>query len=135
MKRKFYILINCVFVILLFPGFLFAQGEWNNWIFGKHAGLNFSSGNPVPITNVSPLFYAPESTITVSDSIGNLLFYGENNGYNNSEYIYNRDNNRTPNGNLINGNRDDNPQPLFVVKKITEDSVYYIFSSSTRVVL
>ena len=128
MKRKFYILINCVFVILLFPGFLFAQGEWNNWIFGKHAGLNFSSGNPVPITNVSPLFYAPESTITVSDSIGNLLFYGENNGYNNSEYIYNRDNNRTPNGNLINGNRDDNPQPLFVVKKITEDSVYYIFS-------
>jgi uncharacterized protein (TIGR02145 family) len=128
MKIKFYFLINCVFVILLFPGFLFAQGEFDNWYFGKHAGLNFSSGSPIPVMTVSSLFYAVGSTITVSDSIGHLLFYGENNGYNNSEYIYNRDNNRTPNGNLINGNRNDNPQPLFVVKKIAEDSVYYIFS-------
>ncbi len=128
MNLRMYLVRYYIFLfLLLFPVLLSAQGEWNNWIFGQHAGLNFSSGNPIPITTVSPLFYATESTITVSDSLGNLLFYGENNSFK-SEYIYNRNNIRTPNGNLINGNIENNPQPLFVVKEITEDSVYLIFS-------
>ena len=99
----------------MFPDFTYSQGEWNNWIFGQHAGITFNSGSPVPITNVSPLYYARYSNVTVSDSSGNLLFYGENDLYM-SEYIYNRNNVRLPNGNLYNGNYQNIPQPLFSVQ-------------------
>ena len=110
---------------LLLPLIAFPQGEWNNWIFGHHAGITFNSGSPVPITNVSPLFDPSTSSVTVSDSLGNLLFYAENNQ---SEWVYNRNNVRMSNGNLCNNNLQNNPQPLFAVKNLTDDSLYYIFS-------
>lgn len=74
-----------IVVFLFFPLFCFSQGEWNNWVFGKHAGINFTSGTPVPISTVSSLFNERGAGLTVSDSIGNLLFYGENSIY---EYEY-----------------------------------------------
>ena len=126
MKSLF--VINFLCYCLLFPDFIFSQGEWNNWCFGQHAGLNFNSGSPVPLTTVSPLLNSEFSTITVSDSLGNLLFYAENNAWYQGEYVYNRNNNWTPNGNLCNNNYHDNPQPLFAVQSLTDDSTYYIFS-------
>jgi hypothetical protein len=57
--------------------FGFSQGEFNNWYFGEHAGLNFASGTPVVLTNCSPLFFCEFTTATVSDSSGNLLFYAD----------------------------------------------------------
>ncbi len=45
-----------------------------------------------------------------------------------SEYIYNRNNVRLPNGNLYNGNYQNIPQPLFSVQDLTDDSTYYLFS-------
>ena len=94
------------------PFFCFSQGEWNNWVFGTHAGINFTSGAPVPISTVSSLFNEFGAGLTVSDSIGNLLFYGENSIYE-YEYIYNRNNVRMPNGNLYYGNEINNLNPLF----------------------
>ena len=109
------------------PFFCFSQGEWNNWVFGKHAEINFTSGAPVPISTVSSLFNEFGAGLTVSDSIGNILFYGENSIYK-YEYIYNRNNVRMPNGNLYYGNEINNLNPLFVVPNLTNDSLYYIFS-------
>ena len=112
---------------LFFPDFTFSQGQWNNWIFGQHAGINFNSGIPVPITNVSPLYNSRGSGVTISDSLGNLLFYAENNLFT-YEYIYNRNNDRMPNGDLYVGNDYNNPQPLFAVQNLVDDSSYFIFS-------
>jgi len=79
-----------LFGLLIFLPFIgFSQGEWNNWIFGHHAGITFNFGSPVPLTNCSPLFYSQFSTLTVSDSLGNILFYGDNLG---EENVYNRNN-------------------------------------------
>jgi len=95
---------TCFFFILLyfclFPDYLYPQGEWNNWYFGRHAGITFNSGIPVPLTNCIPSYWSDMSTLTVSDSLGNLLFYG---GNSTDERVYNRNNVLMPNGILING--------------------------------
>jgi hypothetical protein len=38
------------FLIFIYSTLL-AQGEANNWYFGSNAGLSFTSGSPVAITN------------------------------------------------------------------------------------
>jgi PKD repeat protein len=46
-----------------------------NWYFGYHAGLNFSSGLPLPA--LGALISTQEGSISQSDSSGNLLFYSD----------------------------------------------------------
>jgi uncharacterized protein (TIGR02145 family) len=116
-----------LFFYLLFPDFLYSQGEWNNWIFGKHAGITFNTIPPAPISNVSPLYNSRGANVSVSDSLGNLVFYTEVN-INRSLWIYNRNHNRTPNGNLFSGSDANQPQSFFTVQSLTDDSIYYIFS-------
>ncbi|TRZ72359.1 MAG: PKD domain-containing protein [Bacteroidetes bacterium] len=113
-------------LLLSLPFIGFSQGEWNNWIFGKHAGITFNSGTPIPIPNVSPLFFSPNSTLTISDSLGNLLFYADNNS--NAERVFNRNNVQMPNGNLLYACLSGTPQPFFAVQSLTDDSVYYLFT-------
>ena len=51
-----------------------SQNRNSNWCFGDSAGINFSNlSNPVPIASS---VNARGSCVSVSDSIGNLLFYG-----------------------------------------------------------
>ena len=126
MNSKIHFSFILICVCSLFPDFIYSQGEWNNWIFGIHAGITFNSGSPVPITTVSPLYNSWYSNVSVSDSLGNLLFYAENNE-SMSEYVYNRNNVRMPNGDLYNGNEQNNPRPFFAVKNLTDDSTYYLF--------
>ncbi len=59
--------------LLLLSSSLFAQREADNWIFGDDgAGLNFTSGVPVPIfVNGHGSF----NGAVMSDSLGNILFY------------------------------------------------------------
>ena len=131
MNNKILLLIFIFSRELLFPDFLFPQGEWNNWIFGQHAGINFNAGLPVPITTVSSIFLSQFSTLTVSDSSGNLLFYGDNStSY--SAHIYNRNNAVMPNGDIMNGEDHLTPQPYFPVQDLMNDSIYYIFSVFDR---
>lgn len=61
-----------IFFLLIFIQ-LHAQKEANIWYFGLNAGLSFSSGLPLPLSNsVMSTF---EGTATISDGNGNLLFY------------------------------------------------------------
>ncbi|MEI6899722.1 MAG: hypothetical protein WCL00_07590, partial [Bacteroidota bacterium] len=124
MKINFAFIIICFYS--LFPDYTYSQGEWNNWIFGHHAGITFNSGPPVPITTVASAYWARGDQVTVSDSLGNLLFYAENNLYK-SGYVFNRNNIQMPNGHLFDNNDQNNPQPLFAVQNPADDSVYYIF--------
>lgn len=43
------------------------------WVFGRYAGLNFTSGTPVPFAASS--IATPEGSASVSDATGTLLFY------------------------------------------------------------
>ena len=115
------------FLILLIPLASVSQGEWNNWVFGKHSGITFNTIPPTPISNVSPLYNSRGANVSVSDSLGNLIFYTEVN-IDRSQWIYNRSHNRTPNGNLFSGSDANQPQSFFAVQSLTDDSSYYIFS-------
>ena len=109
-----------IIFILLFPLLGFSQGEWNKWYFGLYAGLDFNSGNPVALTNnAMPQGY--RVTMTVSDSIGNLLFYGK------WSQIWNKNHVLMPNGSGLLGGTNSS-QPVLAVPKLDEDSVYYIFT-------
>ncbi|MEA3496940.1 MAG: PKD domain-containing protein, partial [Bacteroidota bacterium] len=72
--NNFFKIFLLVAILLVFNKLSYSQtGQGNVWCFGNHAGLNFSTGNPVA-------FYSGqtnnlEGSATISDSAGNLLFY------------------------------------------------------------
>src|SRR6267154_2646908 len=68
----------------------FAQKEDNIWYFGRYAGLNFNGASPIVLndgmTNVD------EGTASISDSLGNLIFYTD------GLTVFNRNHIPMPNG-------------------------------------
>src|SRR6266850_1570202 len=85
-----------ILIITLFASTLaFSQHQTDNWYFGVLAGLNFTSGTPVPITDGA--LSTTEGCSTISDPLGNLLFYT------NGVSVWNRNNEIMPNGDSLNG--------------------------------
>lgn len=72
-----------------------AQGENNTWCFGAYTGIDF---NTVPPTFFQHAMYTQEGCASISDPVGNLLFYA------NSGVVYNRQHNVMPNSYGILGN-------------------------------
>ncbi|MCX6249229.1 MAG: hypothetical protein NTX61_00600 [Bacteroidetes bacterium] len=124
MKKISELFLLTIICELLFPVSGLSQGEWNNWTFGSHAGVNFNSGIPLPITTVNYFLMAPYSSATTSDSTGNLLFYAS---AFTSPTVYNRNNDPMPNGLLFSNNDANAFQPYFVVQNLTDDSTYFLF--------
>lgn len=93
------------------------------WVFGHHAGLDFTSGSPVPITtNIET-----HSTVaaTQCDAQGNILFYA--NGYR----IWNKNNNPMPNSiNPVWTTPYTSSWNLhaMIVPHPTDTNLYYVFS-------
>jgi uncharacterized protein (TIGR02145 family) len=105
-------------ILLSLPFFGFSQGEWNNWYFGTKAGVTFNSGTPQYLMDSQ--MSANRSLATVSDSLGNLLFYTD------GRRVYDRTHSITPNGTgLLSWIQD---QSVCVVQNIGDDSLYYIFT-------
>lgn len=65
--------IKLVLVTLLLSCITFAQGEANIWYFGSQAGLDFSNGSPVALTDGQ--LNTDEGCATLSNAAGQLLFY------------------------------------------------------------
>lgn len=97
----------------------FAQKETNIWYFGTNAGLDFTSGSPVALTNSA--MNAPEGCGTISDSNGNLLMYttGEN--------VWDKNHNVMPNGDSL-GGAWSATQTGLIVPQPGSNTIYYIFS-------
>jgi uncharacterized protein (TIGR02145 family) len=112
--------------MLCFPEVIFSQGENNHWYFGERAGIDFAT-NP-PSILLDPILVAPQSSSCVSDSMG--IFLMATNGYN----IYNRNFQLMSNGSNIFGNPN-NVQSVLFIKKPGEDSVYYLFSARSEILL
>ncbi|MBT3933223.1 MAG: PKD domain-containing protein [Bacteroidetes bacterium] len=67
-------LLVLLLLILASAQFSFGQGKQGNiWCFGSGAGLNFNSGTPTAFSGAQTSNL--EGSATISDSVGNLLFY------------------------------------------------------------
>ena len=72
------------------------------------------------LTNAASTFLCWGYSSAISDSAGNLLFYVDD------SYVYNKNQQAMPNGSLF--GTGSNLQATFIVKKLDEDSVYYLFT-------
>ncbi len=111
----------CIILIVLFlsPFSVSGQGEFNNWYFGYKAGVTFNSGSPGIILNGQMDAY--RTSVSVSDSLGNLLFYS------NGESVWNKNHQVMPNGSGLHANINCD-QTVGVIRKIEDDSSYYLFT-------
>jgi len=97
---------------------LTAQKHNNIWYFGKGAGIDFTSGSPVVLTD--GVMNTDEGATILSDSLGNLLFYS------NGEEVWNVVHDIMDNGDSLMG-CSSTSQSIIVPKPGIEDSIYYLF--------
>lgn len=110
-------LILIIFLSLMLD--CFSQKEANIWYFGDHAGLDFSSGSPVALTNSA--MWQSEGVATISDSQGNLLFYT------NGIVVYNKNHEIMDNGTGLLGGSS-STQSCIIVPQPMSNNLFYIFT-------
>lgn len=118
------------FFLIIVSNSLFAQKEASFWYFGKNAGLDFSSGEPVSLSNGK--LTTDEGCSSIADKNGNLLFYSD--GI--SVYTKNHELMKYTNGSLAN-NLKGNPsstQSGLIVPNPEDKNIYYIFTVGTEYV-
>jgi hypothetical protein len=108
-----------IILFLIMPYSLFSQGEWNQWRFGYFTGLDFNSLPPAPVSNSA--ITSSGSPVSVSDSVGLLLFYSDGN------VVWNKNNLVMTNGTFLNTYLG-NSQGCFSVKNLSDPIKYYLFS-------
>ncbi len=114
MKNFFFLF----FILLDFV--LFAQHEADYWYFGNYAGLDFSSGKPEPLTDGQLKNY--EGCATISDSLGNLLFYT------NGVTVWNKNHQIMQNGEGLLGDTSAT-QSALIIPQPENDSIFYLFTT------
>ncbi|MFL5763207.1 MAG: T9SS type A sorting domain-containing protein [Bacteroidia bacterium] len=111
---------------LLFSSlFCLAQKEVSNWYFGEYASLNFNC-SPIKSGTANPDFTQLEGCSSISDSLGNLLFYT------NGLMVYDSHDQLMPNGFDIGMDSScggSSTQGALIVKQPGQDSLYYIFTT------
>ncbi|HYV94323.1 MAG TPA: T9SS type A sorting domain-containing protein [Chitinophagales bacterium] len=112
--------ISILFVTLFINTFVFSQHQADHWYFGIYAGLDFSSGSPVPVTDGA--LSTTEGCSSISDVLGNLLFYT------NGVSVWNRNNQLMPNGTGLDGDISTSQSGLIVPDPASNGSDYYIFT-------
>jgi hypothetical protein len=116
--RQFSLLILLIFLLSLYGN---AQNE--QWCFGKNAGLDFSSGTPVPFQ--SSLF-TNEGCASISDSNGDLLFYSDGiMVWNKNHQAMSNSIPSSPGGSLWGD--PSSTQSAYIIPKPLSNTEYYIF--------
>jgi uncharacterized protein (TIGR02145 family) len=103
---------------MLSPFFLFSQGEFNQWRFGMFAGLDFNVNPPISIIGSAMQTYT--APVSVSDSIGNLLFYSD------GTTVWNKNNQIMANGSGLCG-AVIYQQSVYSVKSVSDPNIYFLF--------
>ena len=112
---------NLTYIIIIISCYACsAQPENYNWYFGKYIAFNFSTGAPVNI--LSSALWTSEGSASISDSLGNLLFYSD------GIKVWDKNNNLMPNGFELNGAYS-STQSALIVKKPMSNHIYYIFTT------
>ncbi len=89
-----------------------------HWYFGNGAGLDFSGGSPVAVTNSA--MTAEEGCAAISDSCGNLLFYTD------GDTVWNRNHLIMLNGTGLMG-CPSSTQSALIIPQPGNDSIYFLF--------
>lgn len=98
---------------------IYSQKEANFWYFGENAGIDFTSGSPVALTNGSLSTF--EGSATISDANGNLLFYTD------GSTVYDKNGDPMVNGTGLLGDPS-SAQSAIIVPKPLDPTIYYIFT-------
>jgi gliding motility-associated-like protein len=107
-------------VILLFLcGLLLAQKEYHKWYFGGRAAMDFVPGSPVTLANNA--MNSIDNPATMSDSLGNLLFYS------NGLQVWNRNHAVMGNGTGLLGDNTGG-HTATAVKQPGSNNIYYLFT-------
>ncbi len=119
-------------IVNIMPSFLFAfmlsfihilpaysQGEANYWYFGEHAGLDFSNGSPVALTNGN--LNTLEGCAAISSPEGELMFYTE------GTQIWQKNHSVMPNGTGLLGHWS-STQSAIIVPRPNHPDLYYVFT-------
>ncbi len=116
-KNRF---IYCLLILLLSIAEKdgFGQKEAVNWFFGRNAGVNFNSGDPV---NQYGALQTWGGSACISDTNGQILFYT------NGEQVFNKDHVLMQNGDQLMGSQF-GIQPAVIIPMPLSDSKYYIFT-------
>lgn len=108
------------FALCMFSDTVSAQIQRTyHWYFGNGAGIDFSSGTAVAVTDGN--FYAEEGCSAISDNDGNLLFYT------NGDSVMNKNHQRMPNGFDLMGCWS-STQTVLIVPLPNNEYLYYIFT-------
>lgn len=103
----------------------------NHWYFGNFAGIDFSSGRPISITNSG--MAAMEGTTSISDINGNLLFYSNGGSMPNFGAIWNKNHQVMLNGDLTNTRGCASSfQNSIALSLPGSTSTYYLFATDCR---
>jgi hypothetical protein len=95
----------------------------NHWYFGSGAGIDFSSG--IAVADTSGTLHTYEGCATISDTLGNLLFYTD------GDTVWNKNHQPMPNGTglLGCGNYGSSAQAALIIPHPGNDSLFYIFTN------
>ena len=96
------------FILILSVQYTIAQKEATHWYFGEKAGLDFTSGSPVVVTNGA--LRTDEGCATISDATGKLLFYTD------GSTVWNRNHHIMPTGTGLLGNSTSTQSAIIVPK-------------------
>ncbi|NOT38148.1 MAG: hypothetical protein HOP11_12310 [Saprospiraceae bacterium] len=110
---------NTLVILLIYNTFSFSQIESKIWYFGHNLGINFNSMPPFPLFNSN--IFQDESTCTITDEFGNLLFYADKSN------VYNWKHKIMKNGSNLLGNNGSSSQSPLVVQKPGEPTKFYLF--------
>jgi hypothetical protein len=113
LRKLFFI----AFLLVFQPAQLFAQGEYNNWVFGYGNRIDFNSGSPVGSASSMNALYGCSS---ISDRYGNLLFFAQ------EDTVWSANNTFMANGAGIFGS--EGLQTINILPFPCNDSLYYIFT-------
>ena len=110
-------------VILISSNWITAQNEAANWVFGQRASINFNFGYPVP--EQGSQIDTQEGCSSISDRLGNLLFYSD------GSTVWNRNHGIMLNGEGLLGDKS-STQSAMIIPKPDDENIYYIFTVDDR---
>lgn len=126
-SRNLFLLV----AILIVPIYSFAQGGVNNiWYFGAYAGLDFSSGSPVAITNGA--MTSNEGCTSICDANGNLLFYSDGITVWNANHVAMTNSLATSPGGVLGGDPS-STQSAIIVPMPLHPNFYFIFTTDANI--
>src|SRR5260221_2440511 len=108
-----------LFAFLFVSSLASAQHRADKWYFGVLAALDFTGGSPVSITPSS--INTNEGCSSISDTLGNLLFYTD------GVTVWNRNHSPMPNGTGLMGGISAT-QSALIVPLPGSNTLYYIFT-------